>query len=152
MSEKRIFKDDWSDLSDNQVLENIKYLQENYKKYTISIPDCTRVLIGNVLICRKRMGEYSKTFYVINNKEYCRETNIGKEIIDLAHFCRTDTISFKEKLVKWIEKNKYFLIGCGMFVLLSNIAYFSSGCVNKKQKDIAQKIINYKYSVNQKNR
>ena len=108
MIEKRVFPDDWSKLTDNQVLENIKYLLENFGKYTIVLPDDKHVNIDNVVIYRdvQKTGEYNKTWYIINNKIYSRESDIGKAIIDLAHFCKMNTISFTKKFSQWFEQIK----------------------------------------------
>ena len=112
-----VFPDDWSKLSDEQVSENIQYLSKNYKKYRISILDDKTIRIGNVVICRtlKNIQGQQKTCLDINGKIYCRESAIGKEIIDLVHVVKMYALPVKQKAKNLWNKNKSdvktFLLG-----------------------------------------
>lgn len=102
---KFAFPDDWSKLSDQQVLENVQYLQKNYKKYKIEVPDINVVNIDNVKIVRENGNESEDhhTCYIINNKKYYRQDIIGKEIIDLVHFCKMNNMSLNAKVRIWLQ-------------------------------------------------
>ena len=105
---KIAFPDDWTELSDERVLENIQYLQKNYKKYQISQPDDKHIKIDNVIICRDNENEISNSriCFTINNKKYYRNENNGKELIDLIHLCKMQMRPLKEKILDCWKKDK----------------------------------------------
>ena len=72
MSRKRIFPGNWSNLKDEQVLENLRYLLGHYKKYEIIKYSDKYISIGNVFI-----RKYDNFSYVVNSKRYIE---IGKPI------------------------------------------------------------------------
>ena len=162
---KIAFPNDWSDLSEEQVLENIQYLQKNYKKYDISKPDDKHIKIDNIIICRDNEGDIGngRTYFIINGKKYYRDEIIGKEIIDLMHLCKMHIVPFKEKATKWFKQNRNIIIGSGIFIICSHIAYFTGketikgANTQKTIKEISdsslqeeqQKIINYNDSIKQ---
>lgn len=151
---KIAFPYDWSALSDEQVLENVQYLQKNYKKYQITSSDDNVIQIDNIKICRDREGNIGngRTFFTINGKKYYRNEMVGKEIIDLMHLCKMHMVPFKEKAVNWVKQNKNIIIGSTIFILFSNVAYFVGAETLKEEikqetQKGHQKIINYNDSI-----
>ena len=127
---KIAFPYDWSELSDEQVMENIQYLQKNYKKYEISVVDESHVNIDNITISRgiKKVEGREKTCFTINNKTYCRETSIGKELIDLTHLCKLYAVPFKDKVKRFFKDNKDLMrvcvLGGGAIIIVFTTACF----------------------------
>lgn len=62
MTEKRSFPNDWSGLSNKQVIENVKYLLEHYKEYKIKDKGENRIAIENVCLTKGR------NYFDLNNK------------------------------------------------------------------------------------
>ena len=142
---KIAFPDDWSDLSDEQVLENIQYLQKKYKKYKISQPDDKHIKIDNVVICRGQEEIVSghvvgngRTYYTINNKTYYRNEENGKELVDLIHLCKMHLVPFKDKVNKWVKDNKsdikYLGLGGSAVLAIFVFAYFMAIDSDKSAK------------------
>ena len=151
------FPDDWSNLSDEQILENIQYLQKNYKKYKITIVDGKCIKIGNIAICRDNEEIISghvvgtgRTFYTINNKKYYRNEENGKELIDLIHLCKMSTLSFKDKFEKWFKDNKDNIKDWGLagttivalFVFVYVMAIYSDKNAKQSRQKLKQEIVN----------
>lgn len=150
---KIAFPDDWSDLSDEQVLENIQYLQKKYKKYKISQPDDKRIKIDNVEICRGQEEIVSghvvgngRTYYTINNKTYYRNEENGKELIDLIHLCKMHMLPFKDKAKKWLNDNKDLIVGSGgtvlIFLCVTGLVYFNNKAAKNEKQQLKREIIN----------
>ena len=137
---KIAFPDDWSDLSDEQVLENIQYLQKKYKKYKISQPDDKHIKIDNVVICRDNEGSVGngRTYYTINNKRYYRHEDNAKELVDLIHLCKMHLAPFKDKVNKWAKDNKadikYLGLGGSAVLAIFVFAYFMAIDSDKSAK------------------
>ena len=77
MVKKRVFPDDWSNFTSEQVLENVKYLMCNYKKYKISKTNNSTFIIGNVKVERKPMFDIDGHIHlvcIINNRRCDCET------------------------------------------------------------------------------
>lgn len=77
MSKKRTFPDNWSRLSDKQVMEIIKYLRCNYKKHDIKVHN-NYVQIDNVKIqpcIRPKIDAPFKVVYSVADIEVCIEIN-----------------------------------------------------------------------------
>ena len=159
MSKKDVlrFPDDWSDLSDEQVSENIQYLQKNYKKYQISQPDDKSVKMDNVEICRCQEEIVSghvvgngRTFYTINNKKYYRHEDNAKELVDLMHLCKMHLVPFKDKFNKWVKDNKddikYWGLGGGavlaIFVFTYFMAIYSDKSAKQSRQQLKKEIVN----------
>jgi hypothetical protein len=168
------FSDDWSKLSDEQVLENIQYLQKNYKKYNVSQQDDKHIKIDNVVICRDSEGNIGngRTYYTINNKKYYRNEENAKELIDLIHICKMNMVPFKDKAKKWLKDNKDdvkdWAVGGSAVLAIFVFAYFMAIDSDKSAKQSRQqlkkeivnevidslhkeqqKIVNYNDSINQ---
>lgn len=166
---KIAFPDDWSDLSEEQVLENIQYLQKNYKKYNISQPDDKHIKIDNVIICRDNENEISNSriCFTINNKKYYRNENNGKELIDLIHLCKMQMRPLKEKILDLYKRDKSVFFEGGSLLVLFMFACFLANYVNKNRKELGRvdtkvvkqldmpkqvNIINYTDSIRQNHR
>lgn len=123
MVKKRVFPDDWSDLTDAQVIENVKYLEKNYSKYKVDIPKRGVIVIGNVKAERKiKLDTNSKVCLVctINNKEIYAEKVPGvySSIVLLEAKCQNQLKSFDKKLASWLKDNKTYLINGGVSVAI----------------------------------
>ena len=175
MSEKITFPNDWSKLSDEKVLENIQYLQKNYKKYNIAQPDDKHITIDNITICRDHEGDIGngRTFYTINNKKYYRHEENAKELVDLIHLCKMHLVPFKDKAKKWFRENKDNVkdgtLGgvtiTALFIFVYFMAVYSDKSAKQSRQQLKkeivnevidslhkeqQKTINYNDSINQK--
>lgn len=143
---KIAFPDDWSELSDDRVLENIQYLQKNYKKYNITV-DADNVKIDNILICRKtkKVDGRDKTCFTINNKTYCRENSIGKELIELTHFCKMHSLPLKTKAKNWWQDNKDILeitvLIIGLFGAVGGLVWAADKSEKKSKEQFKQEVI-----------
>lgn len=81
MSKKREFPSDWSNMTDDQVLENVTYLLANYKKYKVVSGDFNKK-IGNVNIhahVDKSVPGWM-TYWNINGKCIRDDTELGKVV------------------------------------------------------------------------
>ena len=88
-NKKRAFFNNWQNLSQEQVLDNIKYLLENYKKYNISLLGKDRVRIDNILICKKEIQIlwYKYSVYMINKRMFTVNSQVGSYISKLIYCC-----------------------------------------------------------------
>ncbi len=148
MSEKITFPDDWSKLSDEQVLGNIQYLQKNYKKYKISKPDDKHIKMDNIVICRDNESTVanSRICFTINNKTYYRNEENGKELIDLIHLCKMHMLPFKDKAKRWLDDNKDLIVGAGgtavIFLCIMGLVYFNNKAAKNEKQELKREIIN----------
>ena len=149
---KIAFPNDWSDLSEEQVLENIQYLQKNYKKYEISQPDDNSIKIGNVVISRSTEGNVAngRTYYTINNKKYYRNKGTAKELAELMHVCKMYKLPFKQKANNWWKNNKDNVkdgtLGgvtvTALFIFVYFMAIYSDKSAKQSKQQLKQEIIN----------
>ena len=173
MSKKRIFPDDWSNLSDKQVIENIKYLRCNYKKHDIKVHN-NYVQIDNVKIqpcIRPKIGAPFKVVYAaedievykeINNQEICTDNPMSLELDRLYQDIKNYNQSVEKKCREWIKKNyKWVFIvatgaklvsGAGMYLFVANKKQPNTKVQTVTQEYEAQKVkaINFTDSINQK--
>ncbi|MBR4892151.1 MAG: hypothetical protein IKZ34_03165 [Alphaproteobacteria bacterium] len=175
MYKKINIPNDWSNLSDAQVLEFIKYLKKNYRKHKVSVY-YNNLYIDNVKIQtygKTKPGVPYKSVYSygdiinckdINGKTYTpKDTAIYDELIELDMACR-EYLKRKE----WWQKNgenfaaAVFTVG----VVAGFITALVCGTqnTNKEQKTTKQEVrtqaqeyeatkaktINFTDSVNQK--
>ena len=144
---KIAFPDDWSELSDEQVLENIQYLQKNYKKYKISKPDDKSITIDNISICRDNEGTIGngRTFYTVNNRKYYRDEGNGKELIELVHLCKMHSLPFKTKAKNWWNDNKDVVelsaLITGLFIVVGGLALYIDKNEKKSKEQFKQEVI-----------
>lgn len=99
----RVFPNNWSDLSQEQALENIQYLLENYNKHNIIFLTDDSVRIDNVRIRKKEVQifQYKYTVYEINGRMFTVDGEVGRSISRLIYCCRHPK---KEKtLIKKLE-------------------------------------------------
>lgn len=149
---KIAFPNDWSDLSEEQIQENVQYLQKNYKKYEISEPDNKSIKIGNVVISRSTEGNIANghTYYTINNKKYYRNKGIAKELAELMHLCRMHMLPFKDKANNWWKNNKDNIkdgtLGgvtvTALFIFVYFMAFYSDKSAKQSKQQLKQEIIN----------
>lgn len=106
-NKKRTFPDNWQNLSQEQVLENVKYLIENYKKYNIVFYG-DKVQIGNIFIHKSEMQILGCTYpvYVINNRMFTVYSEVGHKISELIYHCGhlEDEKNLSEKLDEFLKK------------------------------------------------
>ncbi len=142
---KIAFPDDWSELSDERILENIQYLEKNYKKYNITVQDTDTVKIDNITIYRDGGGATHRTCFTINNKKYYRHESIGKEIIELTHLCKMHCLPLKTKAKNWWQDNKDVLeitvLIIGLFGAVSGLVWLSDKSEKKSKEQFKQEVI-----------
>ena len=109
-NKKRAFLNNWENLSEEQVLDNIKYLLENYKKYNITLLGNGRVRIDNILIYKKEMQilGYKYNVYVINKRMFTVNGQVGGYISKLIYRCQHQEKekTLIEKLEEFLKKHK----------------------------------------------
>lgn len=149
---KIAFPNDWSDLSEEQVQENVQYLQKNYKKYEISQPDDNSIKIDNVVISRNTEGNVAngRTYYTINNKKYYRNKGIAKELAELMHICKMYKLPFKQKANNWWKNNKDNVkdgtLGgvtiTALFIFVYFMAVYSDKSAKQSRQQLKKEIVN----------
>lgn len=149
MLKKRVFPDDWFDMSEKQVLENVRYLKRNYKQYKIKSVDDNTVSIGNVKLCSfdKKMddGVYHR-LHTINNK-ILSDLFVSdfSDVCSLYSKCRCE--------IKKMHSRNIQIVGATIFIIILLIAdvfvcsletkiqegkskeMFNQEIINKYQKD-----------------
>lgn len=149
MSEKRVFPDNWFDMSEKQVLENVRYLKQNFKQYKIKSIDDNTVSIGNVKLSSfdKKMedGIYHR-LHTINNK-ILSDLFVSdfSDVCSLYSKCRYE--------IEKIHRRKIKIVATGIFIIVLLIAdvfvcsletkipkrkskeMFNQEIINKYQKD-----------------
>ena len=156
MSKKRAFPDDWSELSDVEIAENIKYLRKYYKKHDIRVHN-SYVQIGNIKIqtcSRPKIGTPYKTIYSvediegyidINNQEIYADNSMYLELSKLCQDIKKYDISAEKRCRDWIKKNYkwVFIIATGAKVVSGAGMYLY--ITNKKQSDIKTQNVAQEY-------
>ena len=156
MSKKRTFPDNWSSLSDKQVMENIKYLRCNYKKHDIKVHN-NYVQIDNVKIqpcIRPKIGAPFKVVYAAEDIEVYKEINKKEIHADNPMYIELDKLyqdikrynqSVEKKCRDWIKKNYkwVFIVATGAKVVSGAGMYLYA--TNKKQPDIKTQTVAQEY-------
>ncbi len=173
MNKKRIFSDDWSKMSDQEIAENIKYLRSNYKKHDIKVHN-NYVQIDNVKIqpcIRPKIGAPFRVVYTaedievykeINNQEIFTDNPMSLELDRLYQDIKNYNQSVEKKCREWIKKNyKWVFIvatgaklvsGAGMYLFVANKKQPNTKVQTVTQEYEAQKVkaINFTDSIHQK--
>ena len=139
---KRKFLNDWTNLSVEKSVDNIKYLLENYRKYNITLQNDDKVLIDNVII-RKDKADilgYTCDVYVVNNRIFTIDGFVGQYITQLIDCCKNikDEKTLMEKLEQFVKQNKLDLYYIFLAICLA-IACFKVFCVSEKSKQNEEK-------------
>ena len=139
---KRKFLNDWTNLSVEKSVDNIKYLLENYRKYNITLQNDDKVLIDNVII-RKDKADilgYTCDVYVVNNRIFTIDGFVGQYITQLIDCCKNikDEKTLMEKLEQFVKQNKLDLFYIFLAICLA-IACFKVFCVSEKSKQNEEK-------------
>lgn len=152
MTEKRSFSDNWSGLSDEQVLEAVQYLSAQYKDYEIKRIDKNTISIANVLLTKAKFQ--NKDVFVVNEK-ICTNGNIYNLLYSLFCDCEQEieTREILQKLKKkkarkasrryWWNSNRVPFICFGSSVL---VAFIMAGIVVyevKREEEIDKKVEQY---------
>ncbi|MBQ1997649.1 MAG: hypothetical protein II238_04325 [Alphaproteobacteria bacterium] len=167
MSQAHRFSKYWRNLPVEYALSNIKYLQQNYKKYPIVYPSESQINLGEDIVIT--INKYDdKTLYMING---LYSPDLDKELKYLWKLC-DGTLSPAEKISHWCTENaRVFVQTAGYATLVAAIVGLGLGvhsCTKKikdkkeqyVQKRIdaaiqeyeASKTINYQDTINQKTR
>ena len=167
MNKAHRFSNNWHNLPVEYALSNIKYLQENYKNYPITVFSESHIKLGEDIVITSNTYE-GKTLYIINGL-YSPE--LDKDLKYLCNLC-TGTASPTAKISHWCENNvRGFVQAMGYTVAVAAVVGLGFGVhsgikkvkQNKEQyiqKRIdaaiqeyeASKTINYNDAVNQKTR
>lgn len=153
VNKKRAFPNNWSKLSQEKAMENIKYLIENYKNYNITFHG-DKIQIDNIFIEKKEMQILGSSYpvYVINNRMFTVHSEMGHHISTLIYHCRhpEKEKTLWEKMEEFLKKHKLDIT----FVLIALVAAMVCVAIvrindkNKKQKQKQQeqfeKIVNTK--------
>jgi len=132
MLTKRKFPNDWSNLTDAKLQQNLKYLQKYYKRYNVTSSDRKSVDIGNVNIHWEIRN--SVMYYIVNNKAYPYKTEIGHMLCRLLLGARNSTKTFKEKFENFYDYSGLGELGGEYAKRIALILLFVIGgtiCLNK---------------------
>jgi len=151
---KRKFPNNWTNLSVEQSVDNIKYLLENYRKYNITLQSDDRVLIDNVIIRKDKASILGYTYdvYVINNRVFTIDGFIGQYITQLIDCCKntTDEKTLMEKLEQFVKQHKLDLYYIFLAICLAIACFKFFSVIEKskqneeKQQEQLKKVINVK--------
>ena len=100
MNKAHRFSNNWHNLPVEYALSNIKYLQENYKNYSITVFSESHIKLGEDIVITSNTYE-GKTLYIINGL-YSPE--LDKELKYLCDLC-TGAASPTAKISHWCENN-----------------------------------------------
>lgn len=130
MNTKQSFPDDWSKLSDKEVIEIVKHLRQNYKKYDISI-DSNRIYVGNVNIfsyAKPKPNVPYKSIYSVDDIEVCIEINNrsfvacdGAVFQDLQQL-KQDCVRHYRRKEAWHKYSEKALLAIISAALISGVA------------------------------
>ncbi|MBR5904684.1 MAG: hypothetical protein IKZ49_04090 [Alphaproteobacteria bacterium] len=147
---KIAFPYDWSNLSDEQVLENVRYLRKNAKKYNRSFKDGV-LYMDNVKIhlTNDIIDNQYVDCVIINNKKHLLEgesDTLYYEIYDLYHDSKDYVSPARLKVQDWWNANAGNVVLVSGIVTACVLAAFVGRFVGKKcleaQEQYKQKIIN----------
>ena len=135
------FPDDWSNLPDDDVRDNITYLSRHYRLRRITRPEKEKVCFRNVVIEQKDLKTSCGlcTHYIINGKAYSCESNIGNDLAWLMSAYKDAARPFKDK-AKEVWQNNWALIVT--LVVLGGLAT-CVGVYDSKKKAIDKKVSEY---------
>lgn len=148
----RVFPNDWSNLSQEQALENIQYLLENYNKCNIVFYGDDRLRIGNIYIHRKEVQilEYRYTVYEINRRLFTVDGEVGCYISKLIYCCHhpEKEKNLIEKLEEFLKRRKLDIIFVLVLVCAAMVCIATMRVIEKskkqKQQEQFEKIVNVK--------
>lgn len=152
---KRTFPNDWSNLSQEESAANIEYLLKNYKKHRITFLGEGRLSIDNVHIHQenKKILYYDYNVYVVNNRMFTIDSDVGQCISKLIYYCRhsENEKDWLEKLEEFWKNHKldmsFVLVIIAVAVMCIAIVHLNEK--NKKQKQKQQE--QFEKIFNQKN-
>ena len=108
MTQKREFSNDWSHLNSNEIIENVKYLTKNLRKYKITKISDRQVNIDNIKLSYNverwtdSDGEKnSVSVMTINNRRIPISEAGYEEAFGLLNKCDQQLKTFKEKASEW---------------------------------------------------
>ena len=141
MFKKRSFPHDWSNLTDQQVLESIDYLQKNYKKYPVFTLGDSQICIGKDIVLSFRIEHSLNGYclaYTINNMTYINKPNsdIYNKLRQLHNTCRHEQM-------RRLHKRELLIVSlyAAMFLSLLGILAYTIA-VTKDKTDNQSKVWN----------
>jgi hypothetical protein len=120
MTEKNSFFGDWSALTDEQVVSNIKYLLEHYKEYDIySQYGSSHVIVGDVDISRFETLHNNVYCYSINNKWYgeMADKSILALLQNLMNVCYEESVVQEAQRSKKGKRNTIIAIASWLIIM-----------------------------------
>ena len=141
MVKKRVFPDDWSGLTDEQLSENIKYLLEHYKEYKIDKLG-NFVYLDNIKIYKFDMNFVYSTIYYVNGKRCTPKNQTWFALRVLLSVCDTEYLVQKEKEQK-SDKIKFTCAVAVTVVAFLAGTWFIADQINKEIKFHNKKLKQY---------
>lgn len=148
MKQKRVFSSNWSKLTDEQVLKNVRYLIDNREKYHKYLSPKGTVKIDNISILK------SKNCYCINYRPVFMDTKpIEYYAIDvLYNNCRADLRPFDSRAQDWWNNHKKTIKFWGLvaLVMFVNAKVVFCKIYNKNKQELKleqQKMIHFNDSL-----
>ena len=158
MLKKRVFPDDWFDMSEKQVLENVRYLKRNYKNYKIKSIDDNTVSIGNVKILsfdKKMEDSIYHRVYIINDK-FLSNLFISdfSDVCSLYSKCRYEIEKMHRRKIKIVATTIFIIVLLIADVFVCSLEtkipkrkskeMFNQEIINRHQKDTINILQNQK--------
>lgn len=138
MAATKTFPDDWSNLTDDQVMENIQYLTEYRRKYKTDVYGNETMRMGNVHIVLFTINQHNKITKIarVNNKKISNRQNrdLYNAIRSLYEMCEHDKTPFKTKFANAWEDIKMTVLVEVMIGTVIVGGVLIGACINKRQK------------------
>ena len=158
MSNEKHFLFDWSSLTDEEVIENIKYLQQHYKEYDIRKDgeNCIKIISKSSasIVHLSKASFQNKDIFVVNDKFYT-PGNIYSLLNDLFYDCKEEIETHeilqkvkkkkekKDKRRYWWNSNRASVVCYGSSVLLGFVIAIAIVYEDNKAKEIDKKVEQY---------
>ena len=113
MNKVHRFSKYWRNMPVEYALSNIKYLQQNYKKYPIVYPSESQINLGEDIVITINKYE-DKTLYMING---LYSPDLDKELKYLWKLC-DGTLSPAEKISHWCTENARVFVQTASYATL----------------------------------
>lgn len=154
MTEKRSFPDNWSSLTDEEVVENIQYMLNyyKYKEYEIVRNNKDTISIGDVRLSKSKFQK--QDLFCVNQKFYPRGDIY--DLLDRLYDACAREIDYRKAFAKfqkqqdkrerrfyWWQNKKAAVICYGVMILIMSALFGFAVREQKKLEEIDNKVKEY---------
>lgn len=144
MTDKINFPTDWTQMTDDGVAENIKYLTKNRKKYNVSVIDANSLQIDGVRIVFYTIEQHRQMIKVakINNRNVRSDKNASLylAIKNLYDTCKQDNIRKYERQIKKDRNFVWLGTSCVIATIICATLITTNAEIKKQEKEKRDKI------------